>query len=198
MLKIGVTGGIGSGKTVVCKIFEVLEAPVFYADEAAKTVMITDKILISGIRQHFGDAAYSASGMLNRKYLADIVFNSKMELEKLNSLVHPAVFRAFDTWVNDHKNSPYVIKEAALLFESNSYKLSDYTILVKSPAQLRIQRVMDRDSVSQSEVELRMNKQFSDEKKEAMADFIITNNEKELVVPQVLNLHSKFLAMTQQ
>ncbi|HEY0769039.1 MAG TPA: dephospho-CoA kinase [Sphingobacteriaceae bacterium] len=198
MLKIGVTGGIGSGKTTVCKIFEVLDVPVFYADDAAKTVMITDEILISGIRQQFGDAAYSASGVLNRKYLADIVFNSKMELEKLNSLVHPAVFRAFDIWVNDHKNSPYVIKEAALLFESNSYKLCDYTILVKSPAQLRIQRVMARDSVVQSEVELRMNKQFNDEKKEAMADFIITNNEKELVVPQVLKLHSKFLTMTQE
>lgn len=198
MLKIGITGGIGSGKTTVCKIFEILDVPVFYADEAAKTVMITDEILISGIRQHFGDSAYSASGVLNRKYLADIVFNSKMELEKLNSLVHPAVFRAFDTWVNDHKNSPYVIKEAALLYESNSYKLCDYTILVKSPAQLRIQRVMERDSVSKSEVELRMNKQYSDEKKEAMADFIITNNEKELVVPQVLKLHSKFLAITQE
>ncbi|HEY0667714.1 MAG TPA: dephospho-CoA kinase [Sphingobacteriaceae bacterium] len=198
MLKVGVTGGIGSGKTTVCKIFEVLDVPVFYADEAAKTVMITDEILISGIRQHFGDSAYSVSGVLNRKYLADIVFNSTIELEKLNSLVHPAVFRAFDRWVNDHKNSPYVIKEAALLFESNSYKLCDYTILVKSPSQLRIQRVMDRDSVLQSEVELRMNKQFSDEKKETMADFIITNNENELVIPQVLSMHSKFLAMTQE
>lgn len=198
MLKIGITGGIGSGKTTVCKIFEILDVPVFYADEAAKTVMVTDEILISGIRQQFGDSAYSASGVLNRKYLADIVFNSKMELEKLNSLVHPAVFRAFDTWVNDHKNSPYVIKEAALLYESNSYKLCDYTILVKSPAQLRIQRVMERDSVSKSEVKLRMNKQYSDEKKEAMADFIITNNEKELVVPQVLKLHNKFLAITQE
>lgn len=195
MLIAGITGGIGSGKSTVCRIFEVLEIPIFYADVVAKNVMSTDKILISGIRESFGDEAYSEAGQLNRKYLADIVFKDTKELEKLNALVHPAVFRAFDIWVSNHKNAPYVIKEAALLFESGSFKLCNYTILVKSPAELRIQRVMERDSVTESEVRLRMDKQFSDNKKEAMADFFVNNNEKELLVPQVLSLHQKFLAM---
>lgn len=195
MLKVGITGGIGSGKTTVCKIFEVLGIPVFYADNAAKTVMSSDQVLISDIKQTFGDRAYSESGQLNRKYLADIVFKDAEELEKLNALVHPAVFRAFETWLKDHKDAQYVIKEAALLFESGSFKLCNYTILVKSPTELKIQRVMQRDGVEESKVRLRMNKQFSDDKKEAMADFFVNNNEKELLVPQVLSLHQKFLAM---
>lgn len=195
MLKIGITGGIGSGKTTVCKIFEVLGIPVFYADSVAKSVMNTDEILISGVRNAFGQATYSETGVLDRKYLADIVFKDQKELEKLNNLVHPAVFRAFDTWVTGHKNFPYIIKEAALLFESESYKLCDYSVLVVSPQKLRMQRVMQRDAISQVDVQLRMDKQFTDAKKEAMADFFINNDEKELLIPQILNLHTRFLAM---
>jgi dephospho-CoA kinase len=197
MLKIGITGGIGSGKTTVCRIFEICGIPVFYADAAAKHVMHTDAILVAAISEKFGKEAYSSS-KLNRKYLADIVFNNEKELALLNSLVHPAVFRAFDSWIESHQQAPYVIKEAALLFESGSYKSCDYTVLVKSTTELRIRRVMQRDKVQQNDVESRMNKQFSDDEKAAQADYVITNDEKDLLIPQVTNLHNNFLAKALQ
>lgn len=196
MLKVGITGGIGSGKSTVCRIFEVLGIPVFYADTVAKEVMHTDDILVRDIINTFGPDAYSYQGELNRKYLADIVFKNKAELDKLNALVHPAVFRAFETWASLYPNASYVIKEAALMFESGSFKLCDYNVLVLSPADLKIRRVMERDAATQDEVESRMNKQFSDEEKARMADFFIRNNEKELLIPQVLDLNSRILAMT--
>ena len=195
MLKIGITGGIGTGKTTICKIFEVLNVPVFYADSAAKYVMTTDPILVQGIVNAFGKAAYSDEGKLDKKYLANIVFNDETQLERLNSLVHPAVFRAFDLWVEKLYHVPYVLKEAALLFESNSYKSCDYTILVTSPKELRIKRVMERDNVSHDQVLARMNKQLSDEEKARLADFILLNDETKLLIPQVLDLHNKFIEM---
>src|ERR1041384_6117190 len=130
MLKIGVTGNIGSGKTTVSKIFEILGVPVFYADDAAKTVMVEDPILINALKKEFGGESYFDDGSLNRKHIASIVFNNETELTKLNSIVHPAVFRAFDNWVATKKNVPYVMKEAALLFESSSYKTCDQTIMI--------------------------------------------------------------------
>ncbi|HEY0897995.1 MAG TPA: dephospho-CoA kinase, partial [Sphingobacteriaceae bacterium] len=169
MLKIGITGGIGSGKTTVCRIFEVLGIPVFYADAVAKEVMTSDKILVEGVKGAFGDDSYLESGELNRKHLAGIVFNDATELEKLNTLVHPAVFRAFDTWAASVKEAPYLIKEAALLFESGSYRMCDLNVLVTAPEALKIARVSQRDNISAEEVQQRMNKQFSDEKKLTMA-----------------------------
>lgn len=197
MLKVGITGGIGSGKTTVCRIFEVLGIPVFYADEAAKSVMLTDEQLKADIIRIFGKGAYSDQGELNRKHIASIVFNDARELEKLNALVHPAVFRAFDRWVYEQTDAEYVIKEAALLFESGSYKMCGQTVLVKSPEDLRIRRVSERDGISAEEVRLRMSRQFSDEQKEELADHIILNDEKTLLVPQVLDLHRWFLSMAE-
>lgn len=165
MLKIGLTGNIGSGKTTVSKVFELLGVPVFYADDAAKSVMVSDKILISGIKATFGEESYFADGSLNRKHIAGIVFNDNEQLAKLNALVHPATFRAFDEWLKQLKNVPYVLKEAALLFESDSYKMCDYSILVKAPLETRIKRVMQRDGLSRAEIESRESKQFSEEKK---------------------------------
>ncbi len=195
MLKIGLTGNIGSGKTIVSKIFELLGIPVFYADDAAKTVMVTDQVLINGIKSAFGDESYFADGALNRKYIADIVFNNNEQLAKLNSLVHPATFRAFDKWVSEIKNTPYVLKEAALLFESDSYKMCDYSIMVQAPLETRIKRVMQRDGLTRAEVESRNSKQFSEEKKAKLADYIIKNDDVHLVIPQVLALHNKFLSL---
>ncbi len=195
MLKIGITGNIGGGKTTVSKIFEILGIPVFYADDAAKNVMTTDPILIEGIRSAFGVASYFEDGTLNRKHIAGIVFNDEKELAKLNALVHPAVFRAFDTWVAQIKNAPYVMKEAALLFESDSYKMCDKTIMVTAPLELRIKRVMQRDGLTRDEIMARNEKQFSEEKKIALADFVIRNDDTELVIPQVLALHEKFLSI---
>jgi dephospho-CoA kinase len=132
MLKIGLTGNIGSGKTTVSKIFELLGIPVFYADDAAKNVMVTDQILIGDIKSAFGGLSYFDDGSLNRKHIAGIVFNDAEQLAKLNAIVHPATFRAFDEWLKQIKDAPYVLKEAALLFESDSYKMCDSRLLLKS------------------------------------------------------------------
>jgi dephospho-CoA kinase len=195
MLKIGITGNIGSGKTTVSKIFEVLGIPVFYADDEAKKVMVNDAILIDDLKQTFGAQSYFEDGSLNRKHIAGIVFNNETELKKLNAIVHPAVFRAFDSWVPQFKNAPYVLKEAALLFESSSYKMCDRSIMVTAPFELRIARVMLRDGLSRDEILNREARQFSEEKKLQLADYAIKNDNTELVIPQVLALHEQFLEL---
>jgi dephospho-CoA kinase len=197
MFKVGITGNIGSGKTTVCKIFEVLGIPVFYADDEAKKVMIEDAELIAGIKQTFGNEAYFADGSLNRKHIAGIVFNNKEELLKLNALVHPAVFRAFDKWVIAQKNAPYVLKEAALLFESDSYKMCDRAVMVTAPLDIRIQRVTQRDGITADEVKSRNDRQFSEEKKLATANDVIINDDTQLVIPQVIKLHELYLSLAE-
>lgn len=197
MLKIGITGGIGAGKTTVTKIFEVLGIPVFYADIVAKEIMNSDEVLIEEIKAAFGESAYSERGILDRKYLASIVFNNPAQLSKLNSLVHPAVFRAFDRWAAIQSGSPYLLKEAALLFESGSFRSCDYTILVACPRELRIKRVMQRDGVTKQQVLARMDKQLDDEEKAKKADFLVNNDEESLLIPQVLDLHNKLVKMAQ-
>jgi dephospho-CoA kinase len=195
MLKIGITGGIGSGKTTVCKVFEVLGIPVFYADVVAKQIMITDSVLIEGVKTAFGPKSY-INGLLNNKHIANIVFNNQTELDKLNALVHPAVFRAFDAWEKTILPAvPYTLKEAALLFESGSYKMCDATILVTAPLETKLQRVMQRDIVTKEQVLARMDKQFSDDQKMKMANYFIDNNESKSIVLQVLALHQYFLTL---
>ncbi|QNK61815.1 dephospho-CoA kinase [Pedobacter sp. PAMC26386] len=197
MIKIGITGGIGSGKTTVCRIFEKLGIPVFYADTVAKEIMITDPVLREGIIAAFGKESYELSGKLNNKYIAQLVFNDKQELEKLNGLVHPAVFRAFESWLETvPADVPYTLKEAALLFESGSYQMCDRSILVTAPADVKIQRVMERDGVTREQVIARMDKQLSDDEKNKMADFVITNDESQPVILQVLELHHQFINLT--
>jgi dephospho-CoA kinase len=193
MLKIGITGNIGSGKTTVSQFFELLGIPVFYADYHAKNVMITDAELVAGIKTAFGNEAYLTDGSLNRKYIAGIVFNNDHQLQKLNALVHPAVFRAFDSWAALQIHAPYVLKEAAILFESGSYRDCDYTIVVTAPAQIRIKRVMQRDGVTQAEAESREARQMPQHEKEKLASFTINNDNSELVIPQILRLHQQFL-----
>jgi dephospho-CoA kinase len=194
MLKIGITGGIGSGKTTVCKVFETLGIPVFYADAVAKSIMVVDALLISQVTQAFGPLSYFEDGRLNNKHIAGIVFSNPTELAKLNELVHPAVFRAFDKWLETvSTNVPYVLKEAALLFESESYKMCDKSVLVVAPHQLKLERVKVRDSVTEDQVTARMDKQFSDEEKIKLADFILYNNESQSVISQVMKLHEQFL-----
>ena len=191
-MKVGITGGIGSGKTTVCKVFEVLGIPVFYADDVAKSIMHTDAQLRTDIIKGFGKESYTENGELNRKHISAIVFNDKEQLDILNALVHPAVFRAFDIWVRAQGQAPYILKEAALLFESDSYKMCDLSILVKSPEALKIRRIINRDHTSAEEVRLRIDRQFSDEQKEKLADYILINDEQMLLMPQILALHQHF------
>jgi len=194
MLKVGITGGIGSGKTTVCRIFETLGIPVFYADVVAKQIMVQDEILIRGIKASFGEESYSSGGVLNNKHIAGIVFNNAAELAKLNALVHPAVFRAFDSWLEALPvSTPYILKEAALLFESGSYEMCDLNVLVTAPDQLKMDRVMQRDGLSPEAIKARMDKQMTDRQKLKLSDHLIRNNETESLIEQVLMLHKQFL-----
>lgn len=193
MLKVGITGGIGSGKTTVSRVFEVLGVPVFYADVVAKQIMVTDVILMDGVRAAFGKESYSDAGVLNNKHIANIVFNDTLQLEALNALVHPAVFRAFERWVSSiPATTNYILKEAALLFESDSYKMCDTSILVIAPEFVKLNRVISRDQVTEEQVRARMNKQFSDEQKLALADHQIYNDESQSIIMQVMDLHTRF------
>ena len=194
MYKVGITGGIGSGKTTVCKVFDVLGVPIFYADTEAKNMMVEDDLLIEAIKLTFGEESYFEDGKLNNKHIASIVFNNEAELAKLNALVHPAVFRAFDKWeANVNANAPYTLKEAALLFESGSYKMCDTTILVTAPTDVKINRVMQRDNSTAEQVKARMDKQMSDDEKAKMANHFIMNDETHSIIEQVLALHKEFL-----
>ncbi len=190
MLKIGLTGGIGSGKSTVAKVFEVLGIPVYYADEAAKKLMAEDDELKASIINSFGEESY-INGNLNREYIAGQVFNNDEKIKLLNSLVHPATIKDASEWIQLQK-APYIIKEAALIFESGANKDLDYVIGVKSPVDLRIQRTMDRDNISAKEVEARINKQMDEDEKLRLCDYVIVNDEQEMIIPQVLHLHEKF------
>lgn len=192
---IGITGGIGSGKTTVAKIFALLGIPVFYADEAAKDIMVRDPELASRIRGHFGEAAYFPDGTLNRKFIADIVFADKEQLAILNSFVHPATIRDSEQWAS-RQNAPYVIKEAALMFETESFHHVDKVITVYAPEALRIRRVMQRDNTDRNAVIARMHKQLDEQIKRKLADYVIYNDEQQLVIPQVLELHKTFLTFS--
>ncbi|MBS1642914.1 MAG: dephospho-CoA kinase [Bacteroidetes bacterium] len=193
MLKIGITGGIGSGKSTVAKMFQTLGIPVFNADDAAKTIMNEDEELKEKIIQTFGTATYT-NGILNRKYLAHIVFNNAFELEKLNALVHPAAIAKGIKWAAQ-QNAPYIIKEAALMFEAGSAFNLNYVIGVSAPQHLRIQRAMQRDNILREEVLARMNKQIDETIKMKLCDFVIVNDEQQMVIPQVLQLNQQFLAI---
>jgi dephospho-CoA kinase len=191
MLRVGLTGGIGSGKSTVAKIFEVLGIPVYYADVAAKRLMNEDERLRRQINTHFGSDAY-ADGKLNRSYIAKVVFNDKEKLELLNSLTHPAVMADSEKWIKA-QTAPYAIREAALIFESGIHKHLDYVIGVSAPEPLRIQRTIKRDNITWEEVVARMKNQMDELTKMQLSDFVIYNDELQLVVPQVLSLHKKLL-----
>lgn len=191
VLRIGVTGGIGSGKSTVTGIFKVLGIPVFDADTEAKLIMESDPALRTDIIEKFGPAAYK-EGVLDRKYLASIVFNDAYQLELLNSLVHPVAIAAAAEWATRQKG-PYVVKEAALFFEAGSASGLDYIIGVYAPQHLRLKRVMDRDRVTSDEVMARMQRQIQEEIKMRLCDFVIMNDDQQLLIPQVLKLHEQFV-----
>jgi dephospho-CoA kinase len=194
VVKIGLTGGIGSGKTTVAKIFELMGVPVYYADEASKRLYRTNKELMTALKTHFGEDIYT-NEELNRSKLAAIVFGDSAKLELLNSLVHPLTIKDATEWIAQ-QTTPYIIKEAALLFEAGSTRDLDYIIGVSAPQHLRIKRVMDRENVSREDVIKRMNRQIDEEIKMRLCNFVIKNDEQELVIPQVLELHERFLGIS--
>ena len=195
-LRIGITGGIGSGKSTVAKIFEVIGIPVYYADTEAKRIMNENDSLKQQISEHFGKDIY-ASGKLDRHKLASLVFNAPEKLALLNSLVHPVTIRDGEEWMH-RQSTPYAIKEAALIFESGVQQYLDYVIGVSAPAPLRIQRTMKRDNSTREEVIARMNKQIDETIKMRLCDFIIFNDEQKAVLPQVLALHEKLVKLANQ
>jgi len=186
MKKIGLTGGIGSGKSTVAAIFKTFGIPVFDADSIAKQIMETDATVIAAVTAQFGENAY-INDKLSRTYIANIVFNDAYQLEVLNSITHPATIRAFENWALQQQ-APYIIKEAALLFEAGSTAGLDAIIGVTAPNVLRIQRVMHRDNVSRDMVIQRMDKQISDTIKMRLCDYVVTNDDQNLLIPQVLKL----------
>lgn len=189
-LKIGITGSIGSGKTTVCHIFESLGIPVYYADGRAKWLMVNDPRLVSGVKKEFGEEAYYANGTLNRHYLAQTVFHDAAKLKVLNALVHPIIADDSERWHHGQEGVPYTLKEAALLFESNNHLKLDKVIAVSCPENIRIQRVIKRDGMTEEEVRARMDKQMPDEEKIARADYIINNDGQTSLVQQVVKIHN--------
>ena len=191
MLRIGLTGGIGSGKTTVARIFEVLGVPVYYADEAAKKLMNREGHLKQQVIHHFGEESYSGN-TLNRSFLASVVFSDPEKTKLINSIIHPATLADAAEWM-ELQRSPYAVKEAALIFEAGADKHLDLVIGVHAAFELRMQRAMERDHLPEEAVLARMGKQMDEEEKMKRCDIIIYNDEKELLIPQVIAVHEKLL-----
>lgn len=192
MKKIGITGGIGSGKTTVCQIFKMLGVPVFHADEAARSLQETDGRIIKGLIDLFGKTIYLQNGKPDRKKIAALIFNDPELKNKVNQLIHPVVKEYFQHWVEKHKTSDYILFEAAILFETGSFKNFDYTILITANEETRIRRVVKRDQTVRDSVLERIKNQMQDDEKILLADFIIQNDEKHLIIPQILNMDKFF------
>jgi dephospho-CoA kinase len=197
MLKIGITGGIGSGKTTVANLFAGLGVPVFFADSETRMLQHTDAQLRADLIAAFGAQTYQADGTLNRTYLAQLVFADKAALQKINSIVHPAVARHFAAWCKAHHAHAYILKEAAILFESGSHTALDGVIVVTAPEPMRIERVMQRDGVPAEEVRKRMANQWPETEKLKRANWIVYNDGRALE-PQVEALHEAILTQSRE
>ena len=192
MLKLGLTGGLGSGKSTVASIFELLEVPVYYADGEAKHLMETDESIRQAIRELFGADSY-VDNRLNRAFISSSVFGNPEKLSRLNAIVHPATLAHSALWMQEKESEGcrYAIKEAALIFESEAWQQLDYVIGVSSPLMLRVSRAAERDGITEDEVMKRINNQMDEEEKMKRCDFVLVNNERELLIPQVIALHHR-------
>lgn len=189
MKVLGITGGIGSGKSVVCAILRVLGVPVYDADQEAKKVYEKSPELLDRIRKEFSEEVFDKNGRIDKKKMADLIFSNPEKLKLLNSWVHPLVRKDFQKWCALHEDAHYVVKEAAILFESGAYKDCDQILSVLSPLELRIQRIRERDRKTRNEVERIIENQWSDEERSKRSDFIVQNDENELLIPQILQIH---------
>ena len=187
MIKIGLTGNIGSGKTTVAKMFETLGVPVFYADIVAKKFLLHDAV-INQIVTAFGDAVLDEQGKIINSALGVVVFSNKEKLQILNNIIHPRVREAYNDFLSKNAKSPYTIQEAAILIESGFYKLVDKIVLVKAPEDIRLQRVMKRDNLSEELVKDRMQQQLPEGELEAYSDYVVDNNGINLILPQVIKI----------
>lgn len=190
MLKVGITGNIGCGKSTVAKIFKTFGVPVFAADQEAHLIMIEPHI-IGAVLETFGTSVISTDGLIDRKKLAQIVFGDKEKLEKLNTIIHPAVQQTFSTWCKSNKSHPFVIEEAAILFETGLNKEFDYIIVVSAPVEVRIERVVKRDGISRDEFYRREAAQWPESEKTKLANFVIYNDGQKLLIPQVTDIWRK-------
>lgn len=189
---VGITGGIGTGKSLVCRILNIMGYPVFYSDNEARIILDTDAEAIAEVKKTFGEQAYLHTG-LNRPYISQKVFEQPDLREKLNAIAHPLVRKQFEAW-KIAQNSPLVFNEAAILFETGGYKNNDFNVLVTSPEPLRMARLKARDGSTEEQVKKRMAAQWSDDKKIPLADFVIVNDEKQLLIPQVIEMVKKLNA----
>ncbi len=196
MLQVGITGGIGSGKTTVCKIFEKFGIPIYYADERAKNLMISSREIIDKVKLIFGKESYFKNGKLNRKHISKQAFSDPSKLKLLNAVVHPAVANDTFVWHNAQTNVPYTLKEAALIIETGGHKILDKLIVVSAPQDVRIQRVMDRDGVSKKAVLARIEKQLPEDEKLKHADFVINNDGTETLLLQIWKIHIKLKSLS--
>jgi len=192
MLKIGITGGIGSGKTTACKLFELLGIPVYYSDDASKELLRSNAAVKARVLDVFGNSLLDQQGAVDRKTLAAIVFNDTTELDKLNAIMHPAVALDFEHWIKKQA-APYILKEAAILFESGAYQKVDSVITIAAPLELKIQRTIKRDGLPKEDVLVRIQNQLSDDEKIKRSEFVIYNDDQQLLIPQVLKIHSQLL-----
>ncbi len=193
MLKVGITGGIGSGKSLVCRMFSIFGVPIYDADSRAKYLMVNNDALIAQVKANFGASSYLEDGVLNRQYLAEKVFHDEAQLQKLNALVHPKVGEDYHNWQKEHQSLPYTIKEAALMIESGTYRNLDRLVTVSASVEERLRRVLARDPQRDREQVLAiMSKQLSEEERSAVADHILINDESRLLTEQVVYLHKVF------
>ncbi|MDD4645868.1 MAG: dephospho-CoA kinase [Bacteroidales bacterium] len=192
MRTIGLTGGIGSGKSMVAEIFTHLGIPVFNADAESKQILREDTVLHDQLSQLFGPGIFN-QGIPDRKKLAEILFLDREKMDKMNGLIHPRVIDRFVSWCKEHQQSPYLVHEAAILFETGFYRLMDLNILVVAPDDIRIKRVMERDQTTEKLVRERMQNQWTDEQKKPLADIIMINDGESPLLPQVLEIHNKLI-----
>jgi len=190
--RVGVTGGIGSGKSFVCSVFEHLGVPVYHADSKAKELMNRSPQLRESLTALLGKEVY-LEGELNRSYLAHILFRDPAMREKINGLIHPAVFRDFQLWVQKHQGKHYVIQEAAIIFESGADRLLDRVINVYAPVRERIQRLMRRDNLEPEEIRKRIHSQITEKERRQRADYTLVNDGKRMLLPQIVRIHNDLL-----
>lgn len=191
---VGLSGGIGSGKSTIAKMFNILNIPVYNSDERAKYLMKSNNFIIESLKKEFGENVYLKNGEINKPFLSKMVFNNIKTREIINTIVHPIVKTDFDSWTKFQDKADYLIQESALLFEKDLYKRYDYTITVSCPSEIRAHRICNRDNCTFVEAEKKINAQVSDEKRIFLADFEIVNDNNKLIIPQVIDIHNKILS----